>query len=99
MPIRIALGLVCSLALTLQASEHFPSKPVRIVEPFGAGGGVDVRARTLSKKLSELGAQPVTVENHTGEEAPQPPRWSRSRCPTATRYSQTAVLRHTLPLS
>ena len=63
---RIAMGIVCSLARILQTSENYPTKPVRMVEPFGAGGGPDVLARALSQKLSELWGQPVTVENHPG---------------------------------
>jgi len=39
---------------------------VRIIEPFGAGGGPDLIARAISPKLSELWGQPVTVENHPG---------------------------------
>ena len=50
----------------LQSSENYPTKSVRMVEPFGAGGGPDVLARALSQKLSELWGQPVTVENHPG---------------------------------
>jgi len=45
----------------------YPTKPVRIIEPFGAGGGPDVVARAISPKLSELWGQPVTVENHPGK--------------------------------
>jgi tripartite-type tricarboxylate transporter receptor subunit TctC len=41
-------------------------KPVRLIEPFGAGGGPDLLARALAQKLSELWDQPVTVENITG---------------------------------
>src|SRR5437879_5848730 len=63
---RIAMGIVCSLALMLQSSQNYPTKPVRMVEPFGAGGGPDVLARALSPKLAELWGQPVTVENHPG---------------------------------
>jgi tripartite-type tricarboxylate transporter receptor subunit TctC len=63
---RIALGFVCSLTLMLQSSQDYPTKPVRIIEPFGAGGGVDVIARAVSKKLSELWDLTVTVENHPG---------------------------------
>jgi tripartite-type tricarboxylate transporter receptor subunit TctC len=50
----------------LQSSQNYPTKPVRMVEPFGAGGGPDVLARALGPKLSELWGQPVTVENHPG---------------------------------
>ncbi len=63
---RIALGFVFSLLAILQASQDFPSKPVFIIEPFGAGGGPDLLARAISPKLSELWGQPVTVENHPG---------------------------------
>ncbi len=63
---RIALGFVCSLTLMLQSSQDYPTKPVRMIEPFGAGGGVDVIARAVSKKLSELWDLTVTVENHPG---------------------------------
>ena len=63
---RIAMGIVCSLALMLQSSENYPTKPVLMVEPFGAGGGPDVLARAIGPKLAELWGQPVTVENHPG---------------------------------
>src|SRR6266446_4071430 len=63
---RIVLGFVCSLTLMLQSLQDYPTKPVRMIEPFGAGGGVDVIARAVSKKLSELWDLTVTVENHPG---------------------------------
>src|ERR1700758_3964623 len=66
MSTRIALGFVFSLSVILQVSQDYPSKPVRIIEPFGAGGGPDLIARAISPKLSELWGQPVTVENHPG---------------------------------
>ena len=47
-------------------SQGYPAKPVRVIEPFGAGSGVDVMARAVTEKLSELWGQPVTVENHAG---------------------------------
>src|SRR6202051_1385195 len=63
---RVALGFVFSLSVMLQVSQDYPSKPVRMIEPFGAGGGPDLIARAISPKLSELWGQPVTVENHPG---------------------------------
>ena len=39
---------------------------MRIIDPFGAGGGPDLLARALAPKLSALWGQPVTVENHPG---------------------------------
>jgi tripartite-type tricarboxylate transporter receptor subunit TctC len=47
-------------------AQDYPTKPVGMVDPFGAGGGVDVIARAVSRKLSELWPQPVTVENYPG---------------------------------
>jgi tripartite-type tricarboxylate transporter receptor subunit TctC len=48
------------------SASDYPAKPVRIIEPFGAGGGPDLLARALAPKLSELWRQPVTVENIPG---------------------------------
>jgi len=62
---RMALGFVCSLALMLQSSQDYPTKGVRLIDPFGAGGGPDLTARAIGPKLSELWGQPV-VENHPG---------------------------------
>src|SRR4030088_21509 len=63
---RIVLGFVCSLTLMLQSSQDYPTKPVRMIEPFGAGGGPDLMARAVSPRLSLLWGEPVTVENHPG---------------------------------
>jgi tripartite-type tricarboxylate transporter receptor subunit TctC len=67
------LGFVFSLAVTLLGSQDYPTQPVRMVEPFGAGGGPDLIARAISPKLSELWGQPVTVENHPGAGATAAP--------------------------
>ena len=66
MSTRMFLGFVFSLGVMLQGSQDYPTKPVRLIKPFGAGGGVDTIARAVSPKLSELWGQPVTVENHPG---------------------------------
>src|SRR6267378_5098525 len=63
---RMALGFFLLLSAMPQVSQDYPSKPVRMIEPFGAGGGPDLLARAMSPKLSELWGQPVTVENHPG---------------------------------
>jgi tripartite-type tricarboxylate transporter receptor subunit TctC len=62
----MALGLLCSLAVMMQGSADYPARPVRIIEPFGAGGGPDLISRAIGPKLAELWGQPVTVENHPG---------------------------------
>lgn len=48
------------------AQERWPSKPVRIVVPFAAGGSTDVVARMIGQKLSVLWGQPVVIENRAG---------------------------------
>jgi tripartite-type tricarboxylate transporter receptor subunit TctC len=63
---RMVTGLVFSLILMLQSVQDYPTKPVRLIEPFGAGGGPDLIACALRQKLSESWGQPVTVENHPG---------------------------------
>jgi tripartite-type tricarboxylate transporter receptor subunit TctC len=66
MSTRMALGFFLLLSAMPRVSQDYPSKPVRMIEPFGAGGGPDLIARALSPKLSVLWGQPVTVENHPG---------------------------------
>ena len=46
--------------------QAFPDRPVRIIDPFGAGGGVDVIARALASRLAAAWGQPAIVENHPG---------------------------------
>jgi len=48
------------------AQSAFPDKPVRIVVPFAAGGGVDVIARMVSDKMSRDWGQPVVIDNKPG---------------------------------
>lgn len=57
----------------MATKQTHPSRPVRIFEPFGAGGGPDLLARALAPKLSELWHQPVTVENLPGAGATAAP--------------------------
>jgi len=69
MPHRRAVlaGLAALVALPGPArSQDWPSRPVRIVVPFGLGGSADVAARFLAEPLSQALGQPVVVENRPG---------------------------------
>ena len=56
-----------TLPLAALAQEaNYPTKPITIVVPFSAGGGVDVTARLLAEKLRATLGQPVLVENKAG---------------------------------
>ena len=62
--VALAVGLVLSATSTI--AQTFPSKPIKIVVPFGAGGVADLTARTVAQKLSEAVGQAVVVENKPG---------------------------------
>jgi tripartite-type tricarboxylate transporter receptor subunit TctC len=66
MPLRIFLTL-CAALLSLPAfAQSYPSKPVRIVVAFSAGGGTDIVARAVAQKLGEIWGQSVFVDNRVG---------------------------------
>ncbi len=47
-------------------AQSYPTKPIRVIVPFAAGGAVDVLARLITVKMSELVGQPVVIENRAG---------------------------------
>jgi tripartite-type tricarboxylate transporter receptor subunit TctC len=56
------LALFCGSA----GAQSYPVKPIRMIVPYAAGGGVDIVARTLAQELSKRLGQPVVVENKPG---------------------------------
>ena len=66
-PTKLGLALVFSLACaSAPAQDNYPSKPVRIVVSFAAGGPTDQVARIMGAKLTDLLGQTFIVENKTG---------------------------------
>jgi tripartite-type tricarboxylate transporter receptor subunit TctC len=70
---RVLLLFFLSITSAVMLAQNYPTKPVRIIEPFGASGGPDIIARAISPKLAALWGQPVTVENHPGAGATAAP--------------------------
>jgi tripartite-type tricarboxylate transporter receptor subunit TctC len=70
---RTVLGSLGALALvtTLPARSQgaWPSRPVRLVVPYAAGGPTDAVARTVGAKLATMWGQPVVIENKPGANA------------------------------
>ncbi|MEI2417636.1 tripartite tricarboxylate transporter substrate binding protein [Orrella sp. JC864] len=63
----LSCGLMAFAALACAASAaEYPSKPIRWIVPYAAGGGSDFLARTISQALSRQAGQPVIVENKPG---------------------------------
>jgi tripartite-type tricarboxylate transporter receptor subunit TctC len=64
---RFLLGVAATQFVARRArAQGFPSRPVRIVIGFPAGGGIDILARLIAPKMAERLGQPVIVENRAG---------------------------------
>jgi tripartite-type tricarboxylate transporter receptor subunit TctC len=59
----LAAGLAVAGASWAQA---YPTKPIRFIAPFAAGGALDTLTRTIAARMQESWGQPVVVENRTG---------------------------------
>lgn len=64
------LGMLALLAAPLPrpalAQDTFPSRPIRLIVPFGPGGGTDILARLAAEQASLQLGQPIAVENRPG---------------------------------
>jgi tripartite-type tricarboxylate transporter receptor subunit TctC len=67
---EVASALVCvacsSTCLSPAAAADYPSKPIRIIVPYAAGGGTDTAARIIAQKLTEKWRETVVVDNRPG---------------------------------
>src|SRR6187549_2417522 len=59
-------ALALALAPGVALAQAFPSKPIRVIIPFVAGGSSDIVGRAISAKFQELLGQPGVVENKPG---------------------------------
>jgi len=65
--LRIASALVmCAMGASSAFGQTFPARPIKLVVGFTPGGGVDINARMLAGKLTEILGQTVLVENKPG---------------------------------
>jgi tripartite-type tricarboxylate transporter receptor subunit TctC len=65
----VALAVVAAVAIEpawAQGEASYPTKPIRVIVGFAAGGGNDLFARLVGQKLSENIGQPVVIENKAG---------------------------------
>jgi tripartite-type tricarboxylate transporter receptor subunit TctC len=66
---RILLAMLlalCPLAEPSQAQDAYPSRPIRLIVPYPAGGTADAMARALGQELTTAWGQPVVIENRPG---------------------------------
>ena len=63
---RIAVALSLTLAALAAQGQDYPSRPVKIIVPFGAGGPADIYARFLGQRLQGPMGQPFVVEDRPG---------------------------------
>ena len=61
-----ALGMALAATSLARAETPWPTKPIRIIVPFAAGGGTDIAARHLQPLLAEVLGQPIIIENKGG---------------------------------
>jgi tripartite-type tricarboxylate transporter receptor subunit TctC len=65
-----ALAIAASACLpgmaAAQSNDHYPSRPIRLIVPFAAGGGTDIQARIVAQEVGKVLGQSVVVENRPG---------------------------------
>ena len=70
-PYSFVAGILSAVVLiafagSAGAQQAYPSKPIRLIVPYPSGGGTDILARLIGRKLSDSWSQPVIVDNRPG---------------------------------
>jgi tripartite-type tricarboxylate transporter receptor subunit TctC len=63
---RAALATALAIPAIARAQTTWPTRPIRVILPFAAGGGTDVAGRVYVQRMSELLGQPVLIDNRGG---------------------------------
>ena len=63
----LVAGLSLLLSPALAAAQEYPSKPIRLIVPFPAGGPNDIIARVVGQRMSEMVRQPILIDNRGGQ--------------------------------
>jgi tripartite-type tricarboxylate transporter receptor subunit TctC len=64
--LKLSLGLLLSLAAAAAGADAYPTKLIRMIVPFPAGGTTDILARSVGQKLGEALGQQVIIDNRPG---------------------------------
>jgi tripartite-type tricarboxylate transporter receptor subunit TctC len=65
-PVAAAIALGAMLALPAHAADTYPSRPVKVIVPFGAGGPTDLFTRAVAEELQKALHEPFVLENRPG---------------------------------
>jgi tripartite-type tricarboxylate transporter receptor subunit TctC len=62
----VAFGLAATLTAGAAPADDYPSRPIRLIVPYAAGGGADSVARIVAKRVGETIGQAIVIENRGG---------------------------------
>ena len=63
----LALGVLLATSPSARGAEPYPTKPIRLLVPYAAGGGTDLLARVVGQKLSAVWGQQIVIDNRLGD--------------------------------